>query len=600
MKKKFIAVSMVLGALALSSTTLTSCVDDNESASVTAIRDAKAKQLTALANYTDVKAQNEATIAAAKAALKNAEAKAQEIKNSLKDLELQKSQAALESEIETAKAKAEAELLKQQAALEAAKATLIKAMDQTDAATQWKINNLMDYANAIMYGGSYVLNVDEYGTEYWSSIGSSSSIAGVGGLQSQLITAKGNLITAKYDLEDGKAIYADLLNDKTAELAANQALLAEYEKYNNTSREDAEKALAEAQKAKQAIDATVEEANVAYNSEYTKVSAAITKIYATEVGKFITSGIYEEWNLVANYTETDPTYQNVDPIKFTYDDGTAGVIYPYYSEDKYLLKAEELTSAIEAADLNIKAAQKEVETQKKNKEDALKATNTTYKGLKDAVDAAQEAFDENPQDINMYPNGTGATLEAAKNQLKNYEEMAESWVTNAEETLALKEADKKKLTDFQTLMTGDQYKTYETVYAEYIEAMKALYEADVTWNKALHNQSVQADLISTLDGFITGTVDWEGRISATNQTINDNKEDIEKLEAGLYNNGNGSEAALQDAIKTLEEKIATIETRIAQKQSQYESVISQVEALINNGETTEVPEAPAEEETPAE
>ena len=49
MKKKFIAVSVLICALALGSTTLTSCVDDNESASVTAIRDAKAKQLTALA-----------------------------------------------------------------------------------------------------------------------------------------------------------------------------------------------------------------------------------------------------------------------------------------------------------------------------------------------------------------------------------------------------------------------------------------------------------------------------------------------------------------------------------------------------------------------
>lgn len=153
MKKKFIAVSVLICALALGSTTLTSCVDDNESASVTAIRDAKAKQLTALANYKDVQAQNEKIVAEAEAAIKNAEAKWQEIQNSIKDLELQKAQATLETEIETAKAKAEAELLTQQAALEAAKAALIKAADQTDMATQWKINNLMDYANAIMYGG---------------------------------------------------------------------------------------------------------------------------------------------------------------------------------------------------------------------------------------------------------------------------------------------------------------------------------------------------------------------------------------------------------------------------------------------------------------
>ena len=37
MKKKFIAVYALIGVLALGSTALTSCVDDNESASVTAI-----------------------------------------------------------------------------------------------------------------------------------------------------------------------------------------------------------------------------------------------------------------------------------------------------------------------------------------------------------------------------------------------------------------------------------------------------------------------------------------------------------------------------------------------------------------------------------
>ena len=49
MRKKFIAVYALMAVLALGSTTLTSCVDDNESASVTAIRDAKANQLAAIA-----------------------------------------------------------------------------------------------------------------------------------------------------------------------------------------------------------------------------------------------------------------------------------------------------------------------------------------------------------------------------------------------------------------------------------------------------------------------------------------------------------------------------------------------------------------------
>lgn len=56
MRKKFIGVYALMAVLALG-TTVTSCVDDNESASVTAIRDAKAKQLEALANLKNAEAE---------------------------------------------------------------------------------------------------------------------------------------------------------------------------------------------------------------------------------------------------------------------------------------------------------------------------------------------------------------------------------------------------------------------------------------------------------------------------------------------------------------------------------------------------------------
>ena len=57
MRKKFIAVYALMAVLALGSTTLTSCVDDNESASVTAIRNAKAEQLNALAAASNAEAE---------------------------------------------------------------------------------------------------------------------------------------------------------------------------------------------------------------------------------------------------------------------------------------------------------------------------------------------------------------------------------------------------------------------------------------------------------------------------------------------------------------------------------------------------------------
>lgn len=614
MKKKFIAVSMVLGALALSSTTLTSCVDDTESASVTAIRDAKAAQLTALANYQQAQADAEKIVSEATAAIKNAEARWQEIQNDLKDLELQQAQATLETDIEAAKAKAEAALMEQQAALEAAKAALIKAMDQADMATQWKINNLLDAANAIMYGGYYYLGTAEYtytdpeggvttGThDNQLYIYPYESIAGTGGLQSQLISKQGELITAKYELEDGKSILSTLLTQENENLAYNQALLAEYEKYKNATKEDAQKALDEARAAEVAIVAAAEEASKLYNNEEDKITAAETKIEQTEVGKFISTinQISENYSLYNTYTEDDDTYDNVDPIKFTYDDGTAGVLIVNYDVKKRVLLADVLTQDIEKADLNIEAAKKDLETAKEERDEALKATNTTYKGLKDAVDAAQEAFDENPQNADE-EFSTGWNLNEAKKALKDYEDDAESGVTTAEEKVAEKEAAKKTLTDFQTLMTGDTYKAYETVYAEYIKVVDAANTVKVAEMKAGHNQTVQAQLIDDLQTYVWDYYDWESAIQSTNEDINDNKEKIEKLEAGLYSDySTNSEKALQNAISVIEQQIAALETRIAQKQAEYNSYIEQAEALIQ-GEEAPAPETPAEgEETPAE
>ena len=74
MKKKFIAVYALIGVLALGSTALTSCVDDNESASVTAIRDAKAQQLASIAALNNAQAAAAELAAQAEADLKAAQA----------------------------------------------------------------------------------------------------------------------------------------------------------------------------------------------------------------------------------------------------------------------------------------------------------------------------------------------------------------------------------------------------------------------------------------------------------------------------------------------------------------------------------------------
>ena len=84
MKKKFMMAAVLLGALALGS-----CVDDNESASVTAIREAKAAQLSALANYQQAQADAEVILANAEAKVKEADAAYQAALAKIKDLQAQ-------------------------------------------------------------------------------------------------------------------------------------------------------------------------------------------------------------------------------------------------------------------------------------------------------------------------------------------------------------------------------------------------------------------------------------------------------------------------------------------------------------------------------
>nr|MCY2673525.1 hypothetical protein [Bacteroides fragilis] len=69
MKKKLMMVAVLLGALSLGA-----CVDNDESASVTAVRNAKAKQLESVANMNNANADAKKAITAAEVAIKEAEA----------------------------------------------------------------------------------------------------------------------------------------------------------------------------------------------------------------------------------------------------------------------------------------------------------------------------------------------------------------------------------------------------------------------------------------------------------------------------------------------------------------------------------------------
>lgn len=121
MKKKFLAIYALTGAL-VASPIFTSCVDDNESASVTAVRTAKAEQLKALANYQNAQAEAERIRAEAEAAYKNAMAEYQKEQT-------EQSKQTFAIQLEAIKAEAETRLVEAKQKADAAEKLILKAAE---------------------------------------------------------------------------------------------------------------------------------------------------------------------------------------------------------------------------------------------------------------------------------------------------------------------------------------------------------------------------------------------------------------------------------------------------------------------------------------
>lgn len=650
MKKKFIAVSVLICALALGSTTLTSCVDDNESASVTAIRDAKAAQLNALANYQQAQADAEKIISEAKAAIKNAEAKAKEIQNEIDSLKLEKKKATIATEIEAAQAQAEAALILQKAALEKAKAELLQASDAVDLATKWRINNLVAAADAIMNGGVYTLYTGDIIVNPDGSISSSGNskqeitiapAASITGLNTELLSQKAARVNAEYDLTDTKLKIAEYVRKEKIKLAVDQALLAEYQKYSNTDKETAEKAANEAKAKLNGLQNTLDQAVATEKAEATKIANAHTAISATEVEKF-----FENTDNNNKYGENGSTpviareYPEAETVTVTFDDGTIGNATPDYTwngtytpiyngsgeitgykkstnsakkqiiVDEKALAAEVTKAArdLDVAQTNYDAAVK-VQTEGLkdaalvkdapgyqawdfNNDSGLDLTTATYKDLKDATAAAQKAYDKE-------------ATQANRNALDRAEEDEATYVAYFDvDDTALEAAKEAKATvdALNTLLTGDAFKAYTTVYEAYIATHDANVASATATLKAQHNYDVQDDLATTLANVAAGYTDWAEEINTKEKAINNAEKNIANMTDNGTTTGGYTEASRQAYIDALDVEIARLEKEISIKQAQYDSYMSQVEALINGEETPEVPETPEEggEETPAE
>lgn len=603
MKKKFMMAAVLLGAL-----TLGSCVDDNESASVTAIREAKAAQLSALANYQQAQADAEVILANAEAKVKEADAayqaalaKIKDLKAQEKELELQKAQATLETDIEAAKTKAQAKLIQAQAKLEAAKAALITASDAVDLATKAKVQNLITSANAVMYGGDYYIYNKNNGTyERAGSISKSESLIGDNanpGLKLQLIDINADLVTAQYDLEDTKIKIQQYVEAEKAELAQNEALLKAYNDNKTTDREEAQKAYDEALKALPAYQNAKDEAQKAYDVAIDASDAAYDALNRSELAKYLTTTIDDPdygypttiyyWldrNAIIDYTYSDSEYETVN---ITYDDGTYYSTRLYYNP-KYVIDEDIISEKITEAERDLAIKKDLLADAQKTYNDGIKTDNPNYKSYLDAVKAAQDAFNDDPSYANE------SALETAESNLEGYLSSIEGPLNTAKENEENAQAYLDFVKEVQTKLTGDVFKAYLALYDAYAAVYKDVVDPYIAWNKANHNYLVQDRLITALNNVIANYTDWTTVIEGVEAAIRENNKNI----AAMTDNGNTTdsssagetEASRQAYIDALTVEKAALEQEIAVKQAQYDDYMKQVEALIGGGST----ETPAE------
>lgn len=546
MRKKFIGVYALMAVLALG-TTVTSCVDDNESASVTAIRDAKAKQLESLANLNNEKATAVKIKAEAEAAIANAQAEFQRIKNELKGLELEKAKATLAIEIEAAKADAEVKLIYNKAALEKAKAALIEAMDNLAEAQKTAATAIMTAMDGLL---------DE-----------------INRLNSEIITTTFEKTNAEFDLANLNIDKVQEENENNITIAKNEALIKEYEKYSQEGYEAARKAAEEARKEATVLEILNKDNIAKFTEAQGKENTIKTNLNQT---LFVVSA--------RSYFEQEEVERTEVTVKF--DDGTVTTLYNM-PEGKYIVDAEAkagLEERIKNAETDVRAAGLGVAEAEKALAD--KKAGQEYKDAVAAVTAAEKKLADAKTEAEVQQ--ARWELQNAKETLANVTAMEEQ---NLEDKQEAKERAEESLESLNNALAAvndtKAYEEYSKMYDEYVAANKAAFDAVIEQTKSQHNYGVKDALATNLESVANQTTNYADLIDECNKAINTAKQNNDALQA----------------VKEKEELIRYYDDKLKAMNSQLEinnKLYAQYETALNqviNGEMPEIPETP---ETPAE
>lgn len=560
MRKKFIAVYALMAVLALGSTTLTSCVDDTESASVTAMRDARLRQLQALADQEESQAKIDAITA-------------------------QMKEATSEAELAMLKAQYEQQLANYQQ---------LKAMAEQQMATglnQYQSDLYDDYKNAIDQ-----VNV----------------------LAGEIAEQSLDLIELKADSSSAAAYAQEEIIKANRNIAYQEALKNNYEALAATDIEELKAKEAEAEAAKTEKDKAL---SLADNSK-TEANNAFTNAKADIIRRYVYQQTINN-ETVTKISETKPSsstdYETLEPTNevalaaYTLNDlGNSGDITNWNTNiatTKEVKVSEESTTSINQFEIlasTLSQVTRKVESMVKGATDDLgtegdKSDKNTAWGrhqqLVEALEAAQKTYNDA---VKADPKGDHSSL---LNSVKDAQEAVDTDLEKevnkqGNNTLLYyqKEAEKAEATQTKfneavaVFNDATKYKAYtDRVAAILAKEGKAVDAAKDAYWDAMQELAIAEANVESINNLIADTMDPETLIADCDTQIALEKETLAIAEALIYNvNAGGAsaterEAAYADLIENAEKKIEYWESKKELLQKMAEQYKSQLEASLNSG-----------------
>ena len=576
MKKKFIAVYALIGVLALGSTALTSCVDDNESASVTAIRDAKAEQMKAYASYQTALANYQ-----------NAQANYQQALADEKNQQVAEDKETWAYELESIKKQYEQQIASYEEQIAASKQQLAAALGN------YRKEYLTNYENA----AGKVAEINKEITD---------NLYLIAQLKNNLISL--NAANALSNYQDSVAI------------AAEQAKIDTYNKYGESNLDELEAELAalevqideQTQKSAQA-DKKLADAKEAFKKEVEPI-----KGYGSLTEPTLATALAAD--TLSNYfkDETLPISGERLPNKYfttttEWAEGAENLNLTDASLTKY---STLIPSAVTKTENALAAEVYEAEKALGSADDA--ATGSTayaiYNNYGEAVKTAQTAYD------NALKGTDKDAIETARQNLAKAKADQQQYQENGLQSAidAVNDAKEMQATfaNVKKAFEGDTYKAYETAITAALtgENAKAIVAAkeesnaiNVTKTQLNASKTALNTLISTLNG-TNANKDVKELILTAEKTIAEKQEDIanRKNTANTVvtdSNDPAYQLAVDDAVAALESENDLLEAELEAAKKLAEVAKAELDAALTADTTTDAPatDTPAEgEETPAE